>query len=68
MRKIYTRGIDLAHKSMLMSAIAYNLKKYMKYAPRIINLKVESALNPIEKLYNLICFQSLNNIFRFSFS
>ncbi|HMA64356.1 MAG TPA: transposase, partial [Chitinispirillaceae bacterium] len=32
MRKIYTRGIDLAHKSMLMSAIAYNLKKYMKYA------------------------------------
>jgi hypothetical protein len=42
MRKINTRGIDLAHRSMLMSAIAYNLKKYMKYAPRIINLKVES--------------------------
>jgi len=37
MKKVNTRGIDLAHKSMLMSAIAYNLKKYMKYSPRIIN-------------------------------
>jgi transposase len=50
MRKVNTRGIDLAHKSMLMSAIAYNLKKYMKYSPRIINLKVESVQKTLEKL------------------
>ena len=37
MNKVNTRGIDLAHKGMLMAAIAYNLKKYMKYSPRIIN-------------------------------
>jgi hypothetical protein len=50
MRKVNTMGIDLAHKSMLMSAIAYNLKKYMKYCPRIINLKVESVQKTLEKL------------------
>jgi len=68
MRKVYTRGIDLAHKSMLMSAIAYNLKKYMKYCSRIINLKVESASNSIEKLYNLPCLLFSNKFFQFSYS
>jgi transposase len=54
MRKVNTRGIDLAHKAMLMSAIAYNLKKYMKYCPKIINLKVEKALHYFENLNNLL--------------
>lgn len=67
MRKVNTRGIDLAHKSMLMSAIAYNLKKYMKYYPRIINLKVESASNSIEKFYNFLCFKFSNKTFQFRF-
>jgi len=31
MRKINTRGIQHAHKCMLLSAMTYNLKKYMKY-------------------------------------
>ena len=31
MRKINTRGIESANKAMLMAAIAYNLKKYMKF-------------------------------------
>ena len=31
MRKINTRGIANANKVMLMSAMAYNLKKYLKY-------------------------------------
>ncbi len=68
MRKVNTRGIDLAHKSMLMSAIAYNLKKYMKYSPRIINLKAETASNSIEKLYNLFCFLFSNKFFQFNYS
>ena len=66
MRKVYTHGIDLAHKSMLMAAIAYNLKKYMKYFPRIINLKVESASHSIKKLNNLLRFQFSNKISHFS--
>jgi transposase len=43
MNKVNTRGIELAHKCMLMAAIAYNLKKYMKYSPRIINLMAGTA-------------------------
>src|SRR4030065_2451794 len=43
MKKVNTRGIELAHKCMLMAAIAYNLKKYMKYSPRIINLMAGTA-------------------------
>ena len=31
MRKINTRGIESANKVMLMAAIAYNLKKFLKY-------------------------------------
>ncbi len=67
MRKVNTRGIDLAHKSMLMSAIAYNLKKYMKYYPRIINLKVESVSNSIEMFNNFLCFKFSDKIFQFRF-
>lgn len=31
MRRIYTRGIKQAHKFMLCAAIAYNLKKYIRF-------------------------------------
>jgi hypothetical protein len=34
MSKLNTRGIASAHKCMLMAAIAYNIKKYMKFNPR----------------------------------
>ncbi|MBA7543074.1 hypothetical protein ES705_35400 [subsurface metagenome] len=35
MRKINTRGIENANKVMLMAAMAYNLKKLMKYQHRL---------------------------------
>ena len=31
MRKVYTRGLKQANKHVLMAALAYNLKKYVKY-------------------------------------
>lgn len=31
MQKVFTKGIKQAHKQMLMSAIAYNLKKWLNY-------------------------------------
>jgi transposase len=67
MRKVNTRGIDLAHKSMLMSAIAYNLRKYMKYSPRTINLKVETVSHCIEMMHNFftILFSVKNYQYRF---
>lgn len=59
MRKLNTRGLKNANKSMIMAAIAYNLKKYLKYKKVIrgtIMLKKEllntdSILNTI---FNLI--------------
>lgn len=44
MRKINTRGIENANKAMLMAAIAYNLKKVLKYQGSIKrNIAVQST-------------------------
>jgi hypothetical protein len=34
MRKVNTRGISNANKGMLMAAMAYNLKKYLKFSKK----------------------------------
>ena len=34
MRRVNTRGIELANKHVLMAAICYNLKKYLKFITR----------------------------------
>jgi len=44
LRKVYTKGIKQAHKIMLMSAVAYNLKKYLKFTGKI----AEGGLKTIE--------------------
>jgi transposase len=41
MRKVNVRGISQANKVMLMSAIAYNLKKYLKFTKKIANSKAK---------------------------
>lgn len=46
MRRIYTRGIKSANKFMLCAAIAYNLKKYLKFITRKAQTKVQSAFAP----------------------
>jgi len=33
LKRVNTRGIQLANKCMIMAAIAYNLKKMMKFKP-----------------------------------
>lgn len=50
MRKINTRGIEAANKIMLMAALAYNLKKYMKHLPK----KMELVANSMEQAALLI--------------
>jgi len=45
MRRIWTRGIKNADKSILCAGIAYNLKKYIRY----INRKRVSVCNALEK-------------------
>ena len=34
MKRVNTRGIDLANKHVLMSALTYNLKKYLKFVSK----------------------------------
>ena len=41
LRKINTLGIQQANKVMHMSAIAYNLKKYLKFTQKTVKIKVE---------------------------
>jgi hypothetical protein len=35
MRRVNTRGIDLANKHVLMAALTYNLKKYLKFKCKV---------------------------------
>jgi len=55
MRRVNTRGIRQANKCMLMAAIAYNLKKLMKWNER----KVQTASIGLIKAAKSICFYFL---------
>jgi len=46
MRRVNTLGIDLANKHVLMAALTYNLKKYLKFVnkkaiSKVISIKIE---------------------------
>ena len=68
MRKINTRGIESANKVMLMAAMAYNLKKYMKFrVPDARNTALQiktlfiAELEPIKAILSLFLnFKNLN--------
>jgi hypothetical protein len=57
MRKIFTKGIKQANKVMLLSAVAYNLKKYLKFTQKRVESKTQtqvvilSALNSSTMAY-----------------
>jgi hypothetical protein len=58
MRRIWTRGIKAANKFMLGAAIAYNLKKYMKFITKQVKtnamaMKVEKQ---VQKTNETLCF------------
>ena len=46
MRRIWTRGIKSANKFMLGAAIAYNLKKYMNFKVKKVNVQVMELQKP----------------------
>jgi len=64
MRRIYTRGIKGANKFMLCAAIAYNLKKYLKFISRKARTKAQSAFAPLENRTLLTMGDTLSTIFR----
>ena len=42
LRKVFTKGIKQAQKKMFMSAIAYNLKKYLKFTQKLAESKSQT--------------------------
>jgi len=52
MRRVNTRGIKQANKCIIMSAVAYNLKKLMKWEQR----KINTAVVALKKAANGLCF------------
>jgi transposase len=52
MRRVNTRGILQANKCMIMAAVAYNLKKLMKWK----ETKVQTAVMAIKKGEESLCF------------
>ena len=44
MRKVNSRGIESANKVMLMAAIAYNLKKLVKYQDKQTGIPVKNSI------------------------
>lgn len=53
LRKINTRGIEQANKVMLLSAMAYNLKKYLKRLSKPIKNKAQALGKTMRAHINL---------------
>jgi hypothetical protein len=49
MKRICTRGIENANKCMLGAAIAYNLKKWINFKVKKVNVKLEVLAKPLKK-------------------
>jgi transposase len=56
MRRVNTRGIKQAAKCILMSAIAYNLKKLLKWESRKIKVKAMAKMKEIKNGLQSLCF------------
>jgi transposase len=56
MRKVYTKGINNANKQFIMAAIAYNLKKYLKFEKKM----TQTAIREFYLAFlNIICPQKV---------
>jgi transposase len=50
MRRVYTKGISLADKCMTMAAIAYNLKKLMKWQSQKVQVDIKELRYSLQPL------------------
>ena len=54
MRKVYTKGISLADKCMTMAAIAYNLKKLMKWQSKKAQADIKAIQNRLQSAFSTL--------------
>jgi transposase len=62
MRRVNTRGIKQATKCILMSAIAYNLKKLLKWESRKIKIATVAKLKELKNHLQSLCFPFFNSV------
>lgn len=51
MRRVNTRGLQQANKCMLMAAVAYNLKKLLKWQGKKANTAINALQKPLKKAF-----------------
>src|SRR5215212_9848320 len=61
MRRVNTRGIKQANKCMLMAAVAYNLKKLMKFTAKKVQADVKAMQTSLQNFFlAVICAINFN--------
>jgi hypothetical protein len=63
MKRVNTRGIDLANKHVLMAALSYNLKKYLKFIAKKPVSKAIALKTELKSAF-LTCFSAFWLYFR----
>jgi hypothetical protein len=62
MRRVNTRGIKQAAKCILMSAIAYNLKKLLKWESRKIRVMAMAKAKETENAFKRLVFSIFQHL------
>ena len=66
MRRINSRGMAQANKHVLMAALSYNLKKYIRYTQKIPNIMAiaitQSIGNTLDLIYTIISASFTSNL------
>ena len=63
MKRVNTRGIKNANKHVLMAALTYNLKKYLKFITKKVHRNIQSMNVPQGKFWLFLKLQNYNFIF-----
>ena len=63
MKRVNTRGIDLANKHVLMASLTYNLKKYLKFSSKKLTSKSIAMQIEVNSIFST-CFSVFLLIFR----
>ncbi len=53
MRRVNTRGLRQANKCMLMAAVAYNLKKLLKFTAKKVNAAVKAMQQKLQNTFSV---------------
>jgi transposase len=62
-KKVLSKGLEQANKCLTMSAIAYNIKKLLKYKPKSIHDNINEVNQRIYKLIGAVTFLPIFELF-----